>query len=84
MWLQLISALNYTSKSSKEDGGEKANDLSPLLAIPTTTFNENTIVDVLLKHDIKSYVFYFSTSVPKISSLGGQEHAQHKSKKFIL
>lgn len=23
-----------------------------------------------LKHDIKSYVFYFSTSVPKISSLG--------------
>lgn len=43
MWLQLISALNYTSKSSKEDGGEKANDLSPLLV----TFNENTIVDVL-------------------------------------
>lgn len=47
MWLQLISALNYTSKSSKEDGGEKANNLSPLLAIPTTTFNESTIVDVL-------------------------------------
>lgn len=47
MWLQLISALNYTSKSSNDDGGEKANGLSPSLAIPTMTFNENTIVGVL-------------------------------------
>lgn len=47
MWLQLISALNYTSMSSNYDGGEKANDLSPSLAIPTLTFDENTIVGVL-------------------------------------
>lgn len=47
MWLQLISALNYTSMSSNYDGDEKANDLSPSLAIPTLTFDENTIVGVL-------------------------------------
>lgn len=47
MWLQLISALNYTSMSSNYDGGEKANGLLPSLAIPTLTFDENTIVGVL-------------------------------------